>query len=42
MAPKLATVTIVLAMALTILTAMTWAAAPSWSPIFGPQLLLLY
>jgi len=41
MAPKLATVTIVLAMALTILTAITWA-APIWSPIFGPQLLLLY
>jgi len=41
MAPKLATVTIVLAMALTILTAIT-SAAPSWSPIFGPQLLLLY
>src|SRR5215471_4660721 len=38
MAPKLATVTIVLAMALTILTAITWA-APIWSPIFGPQLL---
>jgi hypothetical protein len=39
MAPKLATVGIVLAMALTILTAM---ASASWSPIFGPQLLLLY
>jgi len=38
MAPKLATVAIVLAMALSILTAMTRA----WSPIFGPQLLLLY
>src|SRR5262249_14442018 len=36
MAPKLATVTIVLAMALTILTAITWA-APIWSPIFGPN-----
>ena len=41
MAPKPATVGIVLAMALTILTAMTWA-APSSSLIFGPQLLLLY
>src|SRR5262249_39031227 len=41
MAPKLATFAIVLAMALTILTAMTWA-TPNWSPIFGPQLLLLY
>jgi hypothetical protein len=41
MAPKPATVGIVLAMALTILTAMTWA-SPSSSPIFGPQLLLLY
>jgi hypothetical protein len=40
MAPKLATVGIVvLAMALTILTAM---AAADCSPIFGPQLLLLY
>jgi hypothetical protein len=37
MTPKLATVGIVLAMALTILTAMTWAA----EPVF-PQLLLLY
>ena len=35
MTPKLATVGIVLAMALTILTAMTWAA----EPVF-PQLLL--
>jgi len=42
MAPKPATVAvIVLAMALTILTAMA-SAMPSWSPIFGPQLLLLY
>jgi hypothetical protein len=41
MAPKLATVGIVLALALTILTAMA-SAMPSWSPIFGPQLLLLY
>jgi hypothetical protein len=41
MAPKPATVGIVLAMALTILTAMTWA-TPISSPIFGPQLLLLY
>jgi hypothetical protein len=41
MAPKLATVGIVLATALTILTAMA-SAKPSWSPIFGPQLLLLY
>jgi hypothetical protein len=41
MAPKPATVEIVLAMALTILTAMTWA-TPSSSPIFGPQLLILY
>jgi len=40
MALQPATVGIVLAMALTILTAMTWA-TPS-SPIFGPQLLLLY
>jgi hypothetical protein len=39
MTPKPATVGIVLAMALTILTAMTWATP---SPIFGPQLLLLY
>jgi len=39
MASKLAIVWIVLAMALTILMA---AAPPSWSPIFGPQLLLLY
>ena len=38
MAPKLG---IVLAMALTILTAMT-SATPCSSPIFGPQLLLLY
>ena len=41
MAPKPATVGIVLAMALTILMAMA-SATPSWSPIFGPQLLLLY
>ena len=39
MALKLATVGI--AMALTILTAMA-SATPGWSPIFGPQLLLLY
>jgi len=39
MAPKLATVGIILAMALTIL--MAWA-TPSSSPVFGPQLLLLY
>ena len=39
MALKPATVGIVLAMALTIVTAMT-ATPPS--PIFGPQLLLLY
>jgi hypothetical protein len=32
---------IVLAMALTILTAMA-SATPIWSPIFGPQLPLLY
>ena len=32
---------IVLAMALTILTAMALA-TPIWSPIFGPQLPLLY
>jgi hypothetical protein len=38
MAPKLG---IVLAMALTILTTMA-SATPSWSPIFGPQLLLFY
>ena len=38
MTPKLATVGIVLAMALTILTAMTLGA---W-PIYQPQLLLLY
>jgi hypothetical protein len=38
MAPKLG---IVLAMALTMLTAMT-SATPSSPPIFGPQLLLLY
>jgi hypothetical protein len=41
MAPKPATVGIVLAMALTILTAMTWG-TPSSSPIYHPQLLLLY
>ena len=39
MASKLATVGIVLATALTILMA---SATPSWSPIFGPELLLLY
>jgi hypothetical protein len=38
MAPKLG---IFLAMALTMLTAMT-SATPNSSPIFGPQLLLLY
>jgi hypothetical protein len=38
MASKLATVGIV-AMALTILMA---SATPSWSPIYHPQLLLLY
>src|SRR5262249_31012930 len=37
------TVGMVLAMALTILVVMTWAvAAPSSSPIYHPQLLLLY
>jgi hypothetical protein len=37
------TVGMVLAMALTILVIMTWAvAAPSSSPIYHPQLLLLY
>jgi hypothetical protein len=37
------TVGMVLAMALTILAVMTWAlAAPSSSPIYHPQLLLLY
>jgi heme/copper-type cytochrome/quinol oxidase subunit 4 len=40
------TVGMVLAMALTILAVMTWAdrdlAAPSSSPIYQPQLLLLY
>jgi hypothetical protein len=41
MAPK--TKTMVLAMALTIVTLMTWAvAAPSLSAIYHPQLLLLY
>ena len=40
MALKLASVGIVLAMALTILTAMTWVTPPS--PVFGPELLLLY
>ena len=40
---KPATVGIVLAMALTILAAMTWAAAqPSLSPIYHPQFPLLY
>jgi hypothetical protein len=38
MALKAATVGIVLAMALTTLTAMTWAECP----IFHPQLLLVY
>jgi len=37
MALKPATVGIVLAIALTILTAMA-SATPNWSPIFGPQL----
>jgi hypothetical protein len=40
------TVGMVLAMALTILAVMTWAnrdlAAPSWSLLYHPQLLLLY
>src|SRR5262245_47435321 len=37
------TVGMVLAMALTILVVMTWAvAAPSSSPVYHPQLLLLY
>ena len=37
------TVGMVLAMALTILAAMTWALAqPASSPIYHPQLLLLY
>ena len=37
------TVGMVLAMALTILVVMTWAvAAPDSSPIYHPQLLLLY
>jgi hypothetical protein len=37
------TVRMVLAMALTILVVMTWAvAAPSSSPVYHPQLLLLY
>ena len=37
------TVGMVLAMALTILAAMTWAVAqPSSSPVYHPQLLLLY
>jgi hypothetical protein len=45
--PKLArfelTVGMVLAMALTILMVMTWTvAAPSSSPVYHPQLLLLY
>ena len=47
MAPKPArfesTVRTVFAMALTILVVMTWTAAtPSLSPIYQPQLLLLY
>jgi hypothetical protein len=43
MALKAATVGIVLAMALTILTAMTWAVAhPSLSLIYRPDLPLLY
>src|SRR5262249_45279170 len=48
MAPKPAwfefTVGMVLAMAVSILAITTWAvvAAPSWSPIYHPQLLLLY
>jgi hypothetical protein len=39
MAPKLASVGMVVAMALTVLTAMTWAPA---LPVFHHQLLLLY
>jgi hypothetical protein len=45
MAPKLESARLVFAvgMALTILAAVTWAlAAPSASPIYHPQLLLLY
>jgi len=41
MAPKPVIVWIVFALTLTALTAMT-SATPSGSPIFGPQLLLLY
>ena len=44
--PARFTVGMVLAVALTILAVMTWAdrdlAAPSQSPIYHPQLLLLY
>ena len=44
--PARFTVGMVLAMALTILAVMTWAdrdlAAPNSSPIYQPQLLLLY
>jgi hypothetical protein len=41
--PKRATVGMVLAMAVTILAAMTWAVAqPSLSLIYGPELPLLY
>jgi len=44
--PARFTVGMVLAMALTILAVMTWAdrnlAAPSWSLLYHPQLLLLY
>jgi hypothetical protein len=41
--PKTATVGMVLAMAVTILAAMTWAVAqPSLSLIYGPELPLLY
>jgi hypothetical protein len=41
--PKPARLVFAVGMALTILAAMTWAlAAPSVSPIYHPQLLLLY
>ena len=41
--PKLATVGMVLAMAVTIIAAMTWAVAqPSMALIYHPQLPLLY
>ena len=41
--PKPARLVFVVGMALTILGVMTWAfAAPSTSPIYHPQLLLLY